>query len=77
MQLLLLILMLMQLEVSGMITSDLTCIMKSSISMSLDNITRLVCFSGLDDLRDWTNNVQPSVPIYTAERDFEVLVLFL
>lgn len=30
-------------------------------------------FSGLDDLRDWTNNVQPSVPIYTAERDFEVL----
>ncbi|KAL8043373.1 hypothetical protein ABFX02_09G115700 [Erythranthe guttata] len=28
---------------------------------------------GLDDLRDWTNNVQPSVPIYTAERDFEVM----
>ncbi|KAL6559974.1 hypothetical protein OROGR_005091 [Orobanche gracilis] len=27
----------------------------------------------LDDLRDWTNNVQPSVPIYTAERDFEVM----
>nr|GMC47601.1 putative hydrolase C777.06C [Ipomoea batatas] len=26
---------------------------------------------GLDDLRDWTNNVQPSVPIYVAERDFE------
>ncbi|KAK4395114.1 putative hydrolase [Sesamum angolense] len=26
---------------------------------------------GLDDLRDWTNNVQPSIPIYTAERDFE------
>ncbi|KAL0415092.1 UNVERIFIED_CONTAM: putative hydrolase [Sesamum latifolium] len=23
---------------------------------------------GLDDLRDWTNNVQPSIPIYTAER---------
>ncbi|KAI3455569.1 hypothetical protein Pfo_012232 [Paulownia fortunei] len=28
---------------------------------------------GLDDLRDWTNNVQPSVPIYTAHRDFEVM----
>ncbi|KAL2462564.1 RanBP2-type domain-containing protein [Forsythia ovata] len=28
---------------------------------------------GLDDLRDWTNNVQPHVPIYTAERDFEVM----
>ncbi|CAA0821142.1 Metallo-hydrolase/oxidoreductase superfamily protein [Striga hermonthica] len=28
---------------------------------------------GLDDLRDWTNNVQPSVPIYTAQRDFEVM----
>lgn len=32
-------------------------------------------FSGLDDLRDWTNNVQPSIPIYTAMRDFEVLAL--
>ncbi|KAL0341881.1 UNVERIFIED_CONTAM: putative hydrolase [Sesamum calycinum] len=28
---------------------------------------------GLDDLRDWTNNVQPSIPIYTAKRDFEVM----
>ncbi|XP_075479766.1 putative hydrolase C777.06c isoform X1 [Primulina tabacum] len=28
---------------------------------------------GLDDLRDWTNNVQPSVPIYTTLRDFEVM----
>ena len=28
---------------------------------------------GLDDLRDWTNNVQPSIPIYVAKRDFEVL----
>ncbi|KAG6524693.1 hypothetical protein ZIOFF_014628 [Zingiber officinale] len=28
---------------------------------------------GLDDLRDWTNNVQPSVPIYVAQRDFEVM----
>lgn len=27
---------------------------------------------GLDDLRDWTNNVQPSIPIYVAKRDFEV-----
>lgn len=28
---------------------------------------------GLDDLRDWTNNVQPCIPIYTAKRDFEVM----
>ncbi|KAK2983801.1 hypothetical protein RJ640_008477 [Escallonia rubra] len=28
---------------------------------------------GLDDLRDWTNNVQPCIPIYVAERDFEVM----
>ncbi|PSS07343.1 Hydrolase [Actinidia chinensis var. chinensis] len=28
---------------------------------------------GLDDLRDWTNNVQPHVPIYVAQRDFEVM----
>ncbi|KAL0676023.1 hypothetical protein Bca4012_004004 [Brassica carinata] len=28
---------------------------------------------GLDDLRDWTNNVQPHIPIYTATRDFEVM----
>ncbi|PHU24505.1 hypothetical protein BC332_09612 [Capsicum chinense] len=28
---------------------------------------------GMDDLRDWTNNVQPSVPIYVASRDFEVM----
>ncbi|XP_019196830.1 PREDICTED: putative hydrolase C777.06c [Ipomoea nil] len=28
---------------------------------------------GLDDLRDWTNNVQPCVPIYVAQRDFEVM----
>ncbi|RWR78089.1 putative hydrolase isoform X1 [Cinnamomum micranthum f. kanehirae] len=27
----------------------------------------------LDDLRDWTNNVQPCIPIYTAKRDFEVM----
>ncbi|XP_040872794.1 putative hydrolase C777.06c-like isoform X3 [Glycine max] len=26
---------------------------------------------GLDDLRDWTNNVQPHIPIYVAKRDFE------
>ncbi|KAJ4951309.1 hypothetical protein NE237_028141 [Protea cynaroides] len=28
---------------------------------------------GLDDLRDWTNNVQPCIPIFVAERDFEVM----
>ncbi|WCJ39512.1 Metallo-hydrolase/oxidoreductase superfamily protein [Euphorbia peplus] len=28
---------------------------------------------GLDDLRDWTNNIQPNIPIYVAERDFEVM----
>ncbi|XP_042482764.1 putative hydrolase C777.06c isoform X3 [Macadamia integrifolia] len=28
---------------------------------------------GLDDLRDWTNNVQPHIPIFVAPRDFEVM----
>uniref|UniRef100_J3MWW1 Metallo-beta-lactamase domain-containing protein n=1 Tax=Oryza brachyantha TaxID=4533 RepID=J3MWW1_ORYBR len=28
---------------------------------------------GLDCLRDWTNNVQPIIPIYVAERDYEVM----
>ncbi|KAF3334726.1 putative hydrolase [Carex littledalei] len=28
---------------------------------------------GFDDLRDWTNNVQPHIPIYVAQRDFEVM----
>uniref|UniRef100_A0A0E0M0D9 Metallo-beta-lactamase domain-containing protein n=1 Tax=Oryza punctata TaxID=4537 RepID=A0A0E0M0D9_ORYPU len=28
--------------------------------------------TGLDCLRDWTNNVQPIIPIYAAERDYEV-----
>lgn len=28
---------------------------------------------GLDDLRDWTNNVQSSIPIYVTQRDVEVL----
>lgn len=32
---------------------------------------------GLDDLRDWTNNVQPCIPIYVAPRDFEVQLLLL
>ena len=32
---------------------------------------------GLDDLRDWTNNVQPHIPIYVADRDFEVKDSFL
>lgn len=27
----------------------------------------------MDDLRDWTNNVQPHIPIYVAPRDFEVM----
>lgn len=30
--------------------------------------------AGLDDLRDWTNNVQPHIPIYVAQRDFEVRI---
>ncbi|MED6146706.1 hypothetical protein PIB30_037038 [Stylosanthes scabra] len=30
-----------------------------------------IFFEGLDDLRDWTNNVQPHIPIYVAKRDFE------
>lgn len=30
---------------------------------------------GLDDLRDWTNNIQPFIPIYVAKRDFEVMKL--
>uniref|UniRef100_A0A0E0B216 Metallo-beta-lactamase domain-containing protein n=1 Tax=Oryza glumipatula TaxID=40148 RepID=A0A0E0B216_9ORYZ len=29
--------------------------------------------TGLDCLRDWTNNVQPTIPIYVAERDYEVM----
>ncbi|KAG5537892.1 hypothetical protein RHGRI_025102 [Rhododendron griersonianum] len=32
---------------------------------------------GLDDLRDWTNNVQPHIPIYVARRDFEVHFIIL
>ncbi|GAQ91347.1 metallo-beta-lactamase family protein [Klebsormidium nitens] len=28
---------------------------------------------GLDDLRDWTNNIQDKVPIYVAPRDLEVM----
>lgn len=28
---------------------------------------------GLDDLRDWTNNVQKSVSLYVAKRDLEVM----
>ncbi|GKV00856.1 hypothetical protein SLEP1_g13471 [Rubroshorea leprosula] len=36
---------------------------------------------GLDNLHDWTNNVQPYFPIYVARRDFEfqgpVLLLLL
>ncbi|TQD83802.1 hypothetical protein C1H46_030623 [Malus baccata] len=29
--------------------------------------------TGLDDLRDWINNVQPTIPIYVPQRDFEVM----
>ncbi|KAG8056540.1 hypothetical protein GUJ93_ZPchr0002g25415 [Zizania palustris] len=28
---------------------------------------------GLDCLRDWTNNVQPTIPIYVAKHDYEVM----
>jgi hypothetical protein len=28
--------------------------------------------AGLDDLRDWTNNIQDTIPIYVAPRDLEV-----
>ncbi|KAL2652407.1 hypothetical protein R1flu_020535 [Riccia fluitans] len=28
---------------------------------------------GLDDLRDWTNNVQKTIPIYVTRRDIEVM----
>ncbi|CAN6707387.1 unnamed protein product [Malus baccata var. baccata] len=28
---------------------------------------------GLDDLCDWTNNVQPTIPIYVPQHDFEVM----
>lgn len=34
------------------------------------------CSPGLDDLRDWTNNVQPHIPIYTAMRDLEVYLFY-
>lgn len=37
----------------------------------------MISYSGLDDLRDWTNNVQPSIPIYVAMRDFEVYAKIL
>ncbi|OAY67836.1 putative hydrolase [Ananas comosus] len=30
---------------------------------------------GLDDLRDWTNNVQPYIPIYVSKRDLRTLPL--
>lgn len=36
----------------------------------------LFCYPGLDDLRDWTNNVQPHIPIYTAMRDLEVYLFY-
>lgn len=45
--------------------------MLGSFSIIVPSNTSLL--SGLDDLRDWTNNVQPSIPIYVANRDFEVM----
>lgn len=34
--------------------------------------------SGLDDLRDWTNNVQDNgIPVFVTKRDFEVIFFFL
>ncbi|KVI05907.1 hypothetical protein Ccrd_015773, partial [Cynara cardunculus var. scolymus] len=36
-------------------------------------LSSMVLSIRLDDLRDWTNNVQPYIPIYVAERDFEVM----
>lgn len=40
-------------------------------------LLKLTSYSGLDDLRDWTNNVQSHIPIYVAQRDFEVQILLL
>uniref|UniRef100_A0A6N2N263 Metallo-beta-lactamase domain-containing protein n=1 Tax=Salix viminalis TaxID=40686 RepID=A0A6N2N263_SALVM len=52
----------------------------SCISVRLRTIDAVIithshadAIGGLDDLRDWTNNVQPYIPIYVAERDFEVM----
>lgn len=49
--------------------------MSLSMLESFSTIVLSVGFplTGLDDLRDWTNNVQPFVPIYVAKRDFEVM----
>ncbi|VFQ82649.1 unnamed protein product [Cuscuta campestris] len=54
--------------------------MSISISLWIRTIDAVVithshadAIGGLDDLRDWTNNVQACVPIYVAERDFEVM----
>jgi hypothetical protein len=42
------------------------------LSLKKKNKEDNVCGAGLDCLRDWTNNVQSSIPIYVAERDYEV-----
>lgn len=65
MRLLLLILMLMLLEVSEHF-------LLFSLRRCEQRMTCLQFSLGLDDLRDWTNNVQPHIPIYVAKRDFEV-----
>ena len=57
-----------------MIEKSWECISFLSESHAIFDFT--LC-SGLDDLRDWTNNVQPHVPIYVAQRDFEVWTLLL
>lgn len=50
-------------------------------SFIIEHLLIVICdfalFSGLDDLRDWTNNVQPHIPIYVARRDFEVHFIIL
>ncbi|XP_010542424.1 PREDICTED: uncharacterized protein LOC104815641 isoform X1 [Tarenaya hassleriana] len=62
--------------VVGTCTPVITC----CVSVRLRTIDAVIithshadAIGGLDDLRDWTNNVQPLIPIYTAMRDFEVM----
>ncbi|KDO65249.1 hypothetical protein CISIN_1g018792mg [Citrus sinensis] len=58
-----------------------TClIITSCISARIRTIDAVIithshadAIGGLDDLRDWTNNVQRHIPIYVAMRDFEVM----
>ncbi|GAY38551.1 hypothetical protein CUMW_037550 [Citrus unshiu] len=50
-------------------------ILQACLQSSFSTIALFVGFlpMGLDDLRDWTNNVQRHIPIYVAMRDFEVM----